>query len=255
MIEAPVVICMLGQFRLFKAGKQMAVREGSKTQRLLGHLALNPAAGVRRESIVSALWPERQQSLASQSLNSLVYAIHQLLGDGIGGAPPIVQASGYCRLNIEAGIAVDLAYFESLTEEGNRLAEANDPEGAARTYRQAVGCYRGDLAVDGDIGVLIERERFRSAYLTLLAFLADRSFELGDYGGCLDYAVRLLGQDPCREDAHRLAMRCHVRRGERAQALRQYRICEEILDNEFQTAPEPATRSLFDQVRSDPSAV
>jgi hypothetical protein len=50
-------------------------------------------------------------------------------------------------------------------------------------------------------------------------------------------------------------MRCHVRRGERAQALRQYRLCESVLRSEFETDPEPATKALFEQIRLDPDSV
>jgi hypothetical protein len=50
-------------------------------------------------------------------------------------------------------------------------------------------------------------------------------------------------------------MRCHVQRGERAQALRQYQLCRDILKAEYDAAPEPATTALFDQVRLDPGSI
>ena len=102
---------------------------------------------------------------------------------------------------------------------------------------------------------IIERERLRAMHLNLLAYLADDRFAAGDYQGCLEMAGRLLDGDPCREDAHRLVMRCHVRRGERAQALRQYLLCQQILRAEFDAAPEPATDALFEQARLDPSTI
>ena len=77
----------------------------------------------------------------------------------------------------------------------------------------------------------------------------------GDYTGCLSHARRLLANDPCREDAYRLMMRCYVRLGERAQALRQYRLCQTILRTEFDAVPEPATTALFDQIRLDPGSI
>jgi DNA-binding SARP family transcriptional activator len=254
-IPAPIVICVLGSFRLLKAGVVIEVRGGGKAEFLLSRLALRVNEGVRRETLLSGLWPDREPVLAGQSLNSLLYSLHRLLGDEIGGAAPVLQSSGYCRLNSEAGIAVDLAYFERFTDEGNGHARAGDAAEASLAYRQAVNCYRGDLCGSGDIGDLIERERCRSMYLTVLAWLADDSFCSGDYGECLESALRLLAQDPCREDAHRLVMRCHVRRGERAQALRQYRVCEEILHTEFEAVPEPVTVALFEQVRLNPAAV
>jgi hypothetical protein len=50
-------------------------------------------------------------------------------------------------------------------------------------------------------------------------------------------------------------MRCHVRLGERAQALRQYRVCRQILEREFGALPEPSTQALFAQIRLDPGSV
>ena len=98
----------------------------------------------------------------------------------------------------------------------------------------------------------MERERLRARYLTLLAHLADYHYGAGNHEVCLDYAWRLLACDPCREDAHRLIMRCYVRQGERAEALRHYRLCVDILRAEFKAAPEAATTTLFEQIRLDP---
>jgi hypothetical protein len=52
-----------------------------------------------------------------------------------------------------------------------------------------------------------------------------------------------------------MAMRCHVRLGERAQALRQYQVCHEVLEREFDARPEAATDLLFEAVRLDPDSV
>jgi DNA-binding SARP family transcriptional activator len=101
----------------------------------------------------------------------------------------------------------------------------------------------------------VERERLRTRYLSLLASLAACAHAAGDDAACLAYAQRILQHDPCREDAHRMVMRCHVRRGEPAQPLHQYRVCVDILRAAFGTTPEPATVALFDQVRLDPGSV
>ena len=109
--------------------------------------------------------------------------------------------------------------------------------------------YSGDLCGGDDVRLAVEREHLRAQHLTVLARLADHHYGRADYSGALDYASRLLSIDPCREDAHRLAMRCYVSRGERAQAMRQYRLCERVLHAEFGVAPEPATVALYDQIR------
>jgi DNA-binding SARP family transcriptional activator len=254
-LPPPVVICLLGDFRLLKSSQPIAVRSGGKAEALLGLLGLRACQRVARDAILAALWPAGDPTLAGQSLNSLVYSLNRQLADAIGGAAAVQHADGYYRLNAEAGVMVDVADFESLVARGDRCARGGDLAGAVAQYRRAAGLYRGDLWSGSELAAVIERERLRARYLTLLAWLADYSYERGDYLTCLDVTRQLLASDPCREDAHRIAMRCYVRQGQRAQALRQYRLCANILRAEFDTAPEPATTALYDQIRLDPGSV
>jgi two-component SAPR family response regulator len=182
--------------------------------------------------------------------------IRQLLNDALSGAPPIVYTAGSYELNTQAGIGVDITDFDMLVTAGERQWRLGDMTAAADSWRQAVALYQGDIcAIDADIRFIAERERLRSLYLSLLARLADHSFQHSDYVGALRCALKLLSHDVCREDAHRMVMRCHVRLGERAQALRQYRVCEKVLWCEFEARPEPLTEALFERVRVDPAGV
>ena len=97
----------------------------------------------------------------------------------------------------------------------------------------------------------------RSAPLERIHGALSPEFDLesGDFDACLAYASDVLAHEPCREDAHRFLMRYYLRRGQRAQALRQYRLCEAILRSELDVEPEEATTCLFDQVRTRPNLV
>lgn len=250
----PVLICLLGPFQVLGQGEPVLVR-GSMVEALLRLLALRHSDTVAREEILAQLWPDRDHALAIQSLNSLVYGVQRLLRDQLAGEPAIVHDDGVYRLNHRAGVDVDVLHFDALVSTGHRLARADDLCGAHLAFDGAVGLYRGDLRVGSSVAEIIERERLRACYLTALAHLADYSFARGEYAVSLEYALRILAADPCREDAHRLVMRCRVRRGERAQALRQFRLCEEVLLAEFDAIPEPATRAVYDQIRLNPAGV
>ena len=253
-VDWPVLICLLGSFRLLKAGQPVALRNASKTRALLANLALEPGYCVSREALLQAIWPDADATLASQSLNSLVYSLRKLLGDQIGGEPPVLHADGFYRLNVDAGVGVDAAWFEALVNAGEQLARSGDQSGAIAQYTYAAQLYQGDLCAVADIQIVVEREYLRALYLTLLARLADYHFSRGDCLTCMGYALRLLSVDPCREDAHRLVMRCHVHQGERAQALRQYQLCASILRAEFEAEPETETTDLYNQIRLQPDA-
>lgn len=252
----PILICLLGPFRLLKNGHPVAVRSNSKTEGLLCHLGLAAGHPVPRETLLVALWPSSPSRLASQSLHSLLHSLQKLLSDATDGAPPVVHTDGNYQLNVEAGLGIDVTSFDALATAGDQQRRAGDLASSAISYRQAVALYRGDLCVHGsNFHTAVEREHLRARYLSLLAQLANYHFTQRDYSACLDAAQRLLTIDPCREDGHRLVMRCYVRQEERGAALRQYRLCVDILRSEFDAAPELATMGLFDQVRLDPSSI
>jgi len=251
----PIMICLLGQFRLLKAGEPLPMRNAVKAQVLLASLALEQDFAASRETLLNALWPNTDSALAGQSLNSLVHSLRKQLGDQLGGASPLVYLDGYYRLNVEAGIGIDVCSFCALINTGEQHARSGHPIDALDCYRCAIQLYRGDLCINTDVQTLVEREHLRAQYLSLLARLADHHFDRVEYDQCLEYVSRLLAVDPCREDAHRLVMRCYARRGERAQALRQYQVCETVLRSEFDVAPEPATRQLQEQIRLSPTSV
>jgi hypothetical protein len=61
----------------------------------------------------------------------------------------------------------------------------------------------------------------------------------------------MLRYDAGREDAHRILMWCYAALDQRVQAMRQYMLCERLLQDEFDAVREPATRALYDRLRLD----
>lgn len=196
----PVLICLLGDFRLLKAGQYVELSRFEKTKALLCILAIRYDQSIPRDALFSNLWPDIDSSLASQSLNSLVYKLHRLLGDAIGGAVPVLHANDCYRLNVAAGVGVDKACFEALARAGGAEARAGNHATAMVYYDRAVGLYRGDLCACDHEGTIleVERERLRALYRTLLKRLAEHFWAARDFATCLDYAQRLLLSDPCR---------------------------------------------------------
>ncbi|WP_322755299.1 bacterial transcriptional activator domain-containing protein [Frankia sp. Cas3] len=251
----PLLICLLGGFQLLASGNPVSVRKGGKTELLLAALALHDGHRASRESLLEGLWPDTDPNRANQSLSTLLHGLRQQFGGVLHGDHPVLYLAGGYELNTGAGVAVDIAQFDRSVATAERRMRAGDAAAAVPCYEKALEFYRGDLVSGDDARAVIERERLRSRYLSVLARLATHHLESGDCQGALECALQLLRQDPCREDAHRLVMRCHVRLGARSLALRQYRICRQVLDGEYGVLPEPATEALFAQIRLDPGAV
>lgn len=250
---APIDVRLLGAFALRKLGQRVPVRAGGKTQTLIGNLALRRGPGVGREELITLLWPTSSLGLAGQALNTLVYSVHRALGDALDGRQPIFR--DHDRYRLDEGVVVDVVEFDAAVDRADWLVRAGEPSAAIKSYERAASLYRGDLVFSSDIAHLIERERLRGRYLRVRAVLAEDQFARGAFAGALADALRILACDPCREDAHRMAMRTYVRLGERAQALRQYRLCRDILAREFDAPPESATDELFDLIRLRPTSV
>jgi DNA-binding SARP family transcriptional activator len=248
----PVLICLLGGFRIFKAGEPIFLHNASKTKSLLISLALSKNRQISRDTLLQSIWPDTATNLASQALSSLIHSLRELFKDKIGDQPPILNLDGGYRLNFDAGIGVDMYWFETLVSTGEQQERSGNLVAAIDTYKSAITLYEGDLCEIRDSQALMVAEAMRAHYLTLLSRLADFYYDRSEISRCLEYTNQLLVHDPCREDAHRLAMRCYVKQGNRSQALRQYTICKRILLAEFETVPEAASTELYDRIRSTP---
>jgi DNA-binding SARP family transcriptional activator len=60
--------------------------------------------------------------------------------------------------------------------------------------------------------------------------------------------------DPCREDAHRLLMRCYADQGRTYQALRQYEFCCRMLRATLDAGPDPETVEVYRSIRAGSAA-
>ncbi|MCA1572102.1 MAG: bacterial transcriptional activator domain-containing protein [Chloroflexi bacterium] len=251
----PVFVGVLGGFVLLKSGYAVALRPGGKVEMLLAELAVRADGGAPREELLTTIWPGSDPPLASHSLNELVSSLHRQFSDVLAGDGPVIRAGGRYLLNMSAGVGLDIAAFEAAADAGDASLRSGDVDAGRRAYAEALALYRGDLCIASDVRHIVDRERLRMRYLGLQSALADSLFVERDYRGALERSLDLLSHDPCREDAHRLVIRCHMRLGERSQALRQYQLCRTILRTEFEAEPEAATTALYHKVRLDPASI
>ena len=92
---------------------------------------------------------------------------------------------------------------------------------------------------------MVERERLSNAYIDMLGRLADYYYETDQHQKSIRACYRVLEKDRCHEESYRLLMRSYSRLGLRGRALRQYRLCERILRQEYGTSPSPETQALY----------
>ncbi len=165
--------------------------------------------------------------------------------------PIVVYGHDAYRISPSPHLWLDVDEFDSRVSSSRRLEDAREVDQATREYEFADGLYRGDFLADDpyEDWAALPRERLRLAHLDALGRLSSLYFSLGRYSACASLCHRIIERDPCREDAHRLLMRCYSRQGQPHLALMQYRACARALADELSVETDPATVSLHQRIR------
>lgn len=194
-----------------------------KTAALLALLAIDGARP--RAALAALLWPDATPAQARNSLRQRLFRLQRAAGAEI--------VAGHDELRLADGIALDLHDLDA------RLA--HDPGAASGELLQ--GLDYDDTAALAE-WVDAAREQWRRRRSDCLAELASRHESQQQVVRALQYAQRLLADEPLLEHAHRRLMRLHYLRGDRAAALAAYERCQAVLRAELGTAPDPETRAL-----------
>lgn len=189
-------------------------------------LALVAVDGTQtRARLAAMLWPEATAAAARNSLRQRLFRLQRA-----AGAELVV---GQEELRLADGVGHDL------DDALERLA--HDPQAPA-----------GELLGGMDYGDTIEladwvdgaRARWRRRRGDWLAECASRHEAQQQVARALQFAQRLLDDEPLLEHAHRRVMRLHYLRGDRGAATAAYERCGALLLAHLGTEPDPETRAL-----------
>jgi class 3 adenylate cyclase/tetratricopeptide (TPR) repeat protein len=124
--------------------------------------------------------------------------------------------------------------------------------GTRTSLQHAINHYRGDL-LDGfdarstafDEWLSTERGALRKQVSEALHRLTELCVAAEDNDGALTACMKLVALEPLNESAHRRIMELQAKRNSYAEALRQYRVCRDVLRRELDVSPEAATENLY----------
>jgi len=247
-----------GHFEVLCDSEAVPLGRNGKALAILKYLLAYRTRPVSQDQLMGWLWPESSPKKARWSLNSAVHVLRKLLSrrSSHGAENYILLEEGYYRLCPEVRVATDVDEFDACYEKGRSLEKARRMQEAAAAYEEAVELYRGDYLVEDlyEDWTMVERERLTNAYVDMLSRLALYYLECEHYQRSIRVCYRLLEKDRCHEDSYRLLMRCYMSLGLRGRALHHYRLCEEVLAQEYGTTPSSETRFLYCSLLGDESA-
>src|SRR5205085_5948551 len=89
------------------------------------------------------------------------------------------------------------------------------------------------------------RDHLREAAVRAAEASAAASIAIGHATAAVDAANEAIVRAPYRESAYRLLMRAHEAGGNRAEALRAYERCRQMLAEEMGVSPDPETEAVY----------
>lgn len=251
--RADIRVHTLGIFQLYRAGKivlDKAWGRDTALQLFQFLVTIRNRRGLHKEQIIDRIWGEVDAKGGERNFKVALHAINKVLEPQRErrADPKYILRQGLTYQLANKGIWIDIEVFEELVKIGNQQLQ-QDPNFAIEAYRLALSLYEGaylpnryyeDWSSD-------RREYIQVLVIGTLVTLAELLLPINPLE-----SVRLTQQavaiDPTWEDAYRVQMQAYFERGNRPQAIRVYRQCKKILEEEFDIEPLPETQTVFKRI-------
>lgn len=234
---------------VYGLGEGLVVRDGQPvssstwhgvmTKELFFYVLLH--GPLERDAIGLVFWPDLSSKKMTDSFHTTLYRVRRAVGSDV----IVVQDGEYQLGNVDYWF--DVEEFEEVVGRA-RLLPPHDWQ-TEHLWRRAVSLYQGDFLPEAERSWCVpKREALRGLYLEALLGMG-RSHEARlEFEGAVEWYQKALDLDELRESVHRRIMRCYAEAGRRAEAVAQYRRCEETLRRELDIAPSEETQKLHEQI-------
>lgn len=236
-----VEVSLLGPLQMTAGGGE--VRLGGQGRRtVVAMLALHTGLVVSTDLLIDALWGEQPPMTAVTKLQGHICGLRRELSRLGCDAAAVLRTTAPGYLLCDRLVHTDLAEFERLTR---AAALAPDAAGIVALLEPALLLWRGATCSD------VRSARIAAAAATVddrraraRESLAEARLELGQVNVALDDMNRLVLDQPFRERAWEMVMRCHIARRDTAAALSTYHRVSRLLSAELGVQPGHQLRTL-----------
>src|SRR5262249_9374589 len=170
------------------------------------------------------------------------------------GRELLTAAFGCYRLDLPEGTWVDLFAAAASAQDAEEALAAGELD-RARAAAEATEALARRPVLPGEDGAGGEPKRRELADIRerALSVLADACLRSGASRDSARWAEELIALSPFREAGYRRLMEAHVIAGNRAEALRVYEQCRQLLAEELGSYPSPETESLYRELLAMPA--
>ncbi|MGC9311068.1 MAG: BTAD domain-containing putative transcriptional regulator [Sediminispirochaetaceae bacterium] len=250
-IDLPALY-LFGYPRVMHNGQPLHIQR-KKAYALLAYLALTRKTAPRK-NLAAMFWPDCDGSHARANMRKVLSCIHSALGPG--ALPATAESIGPLNRDM---IWIDVGAFQecSAMETAGRSLDASIRRKRKSQLEEAIALYTADFLSGFTIEAcdrftewqFLSAEYLKQELCSCLERLTVLCEEEDDIRLAVGSSRRLIEIDMLNEDAHRTLMRLYSKSGQIEAALRQYHICEQVLDRELGIEPDEQTFDLFENIR------
>ena len=206
-----------------------------------------------RDTLAALLYPEYRQERARAAFRRTLSSLRT----GIGG--DLLQADrDTVSLTQDQRVWCDVLRFGALIAQckGHGHGDGQVCVDCLPLLEEAAALYTGDFmtgfslrdSISFDDWQLFQAESLRRELSGVLERLVRGAGAQGRWQQAIDHCHRWISLDPLHEPGHRRLMQLYAWNGQRSAALRQYRECVRILDEELGVAPLPETTARYQSI-------
>lgn len=211
-------------------------------------LATNRHRGVHRDELMHAIWASDAPAQTENGLDAILSKLRSLIRSA-GLAPEVASitvSSRIVALDLPSNAWVDLEAASNALDEAEGALRRGDHAAAWSLANVAVVITRRPLLADVEAPwIEAQRRALRAVQMRALQCLVTVSANNHEPLLAIQHAAEMVGLDPFKETAYQLLMRMHAAAGDRAEALRVFARCRELLRDELGVGPSPQTEAVY----------
>jgi len=245
-------IYLMGEVQVENDGRLLRESQlgGPQGRFVLAHLVTERKRAVTQAELAEGLWPESLPASWTLALSAIVSRLRsRLAGVGLPRSHIIGNAFGCYQFTPPGETWVDVEAALAGVDAAEGALVAGNPQAAYGPSLIATTILRRPF-LPGHDGAWVDERRaalasslVRAIDCRVDALIANRELVLA-----LTHAREAVRLEPYRESGYRRLMRVLAANGDRAEAIRAYNQCRDLLEQELGVTPSAETESLYQEI-------
>jgi SARP family transcriptional regulator, regulator of embCAB operon len=247
--EMPLRIYLTGRVLIEESGtvvldeRRLVGRQGRLA---FAYLACEHLRAVSRDELAEELWPDAVPLSWEKSLRALISKLRALLAGTSIPDVALTSSFGHYQLLLPSDVWIDVEAAGEAIDRAESALRAGKPQ-EARGWAQVAHQISRRSFLMGEEGpwVTAKRSELRDVLVRAHECLSDPSIWHREPEYAVKHAREAVTLEPFRETAYQLLMRAHAAVGNRAEALRVYERCRNLLSEELGVSPSSRTEAVY----------